>query len=155
VDPHHDLYTLTRSLSDLQKIDWAPYTALLAGGQVDMVMSTHVIVAAVDAARPATLSRAVITGILRQQMHFDGVIETDAIYMLQSRYSLDQIILQSAQAGNDIISAAYTPQVAAQAMSVLVNAVHSGAISKQQIDDSVRRILLLKLHYGLLSMAKS
>lgn len=152
VDPHHTVYTVHRSLADLWKIDWAPYTSLMASGKVDMVMSTHVIVAAVDPARPATLSRAVITGILRQQMHFDGVIETDAIYMLESHYPLDQVILQSAQAGNDIISAAYTPAVADLALRVLVNAVRNGTLSKAQVDDSVRRILLLKLHYGLLKL---
>lgn len=152
VDPHHTVYTVHRSLADLWKIDWAPYTSLMASGKVDMVMSTHVIVAAVDPARPATLSRAVITGILRQQMHFDGVIETDAIYMLESHYPLDQVILQSAQAGNDIISAAYTPAVADLALRILVNAVRNGTLSKTQVDDSVRRILLLKLHYGLLKL---
>jgi len=152
VDPHQTLYTLHRSLPDLRKIDWVPYTSLLASGNVDMVMSTHVIVSAVDPKRPATLSRAVITGVLRQQMHFDGVIETDAIYMLESHYPLDQIILQAAQAGNDIISAAYTPAVAAREMRVLVNAVKNGTLSKIQVDDSVRRILLMKLHYGLLKL---
>ncbi len=152
VDPHVSLYTVRRSLPDLWKIDWAPYTSLMASGKVDMVMSTHVIVAAVDPARPATLSRAVITGVLRQQMHFNGVVETDAIYMLQSHYPLDQVILQSAQAGNDIISAAYTPAVADMALRVLVNAVQNGTLSKTQVDDSVRRILLLKLHYGLLKL---
>ena len=152
VDPHQSLYTLNRSLADLWKIDWAPYTALLASGKVDMVMSTHVIVSAIDSTRPATLSHAVITGILRDQMHFDGVIETDAIYMLQSHYPLDQIILQSALAGNDIISAAYTPAVADLALRVLVNAVKNGALSKTQVDDSVRRILLLKLRYGVLNI---
>ena len=152
VDPHHTLYKLNRSLADLWKIDWAPYTALLSTGNVDMVMSTHVIISAVDSARPATLSRAVITGILRDQMHFDGVIETDAIYMLQDHYSLDQIILQSALAGNDIISAAYTPAVADLEMRVLVNAVKNGTLSKTQVDDSVRRILLMKLHYGVMPL---
>lgn len=152
VDPHHTIYTLTRSLADLWKVDWAPYTSLLASGKVAMVMSTHVIISAIDPTRPATLSRAAITGILRQQMHFDGVIETDAIYMLQSHYPLDQIILQSALAGNDIISAAYTPAVADLAMRVLVNAVKNGTLSKTQVDDSVRRILLMKLRFGLLKL---
>ncbi|MGZ3599694.1 MAG: glycoside hydrolase family 3 N-terminal domain-containing protein [Ktedonobacterales bacterium] len=152
VDPHQTLYTLHRSLADLRKIDWAPYTSLLASGNVDMVMSTHVILSAVDPTRPATLSKAVITSVLRQQMHFDGVIETDAIYMLESHYPLDQIILQAAQAGNDIISAAYTPAVADREMRVLVNAVKNGTLSRSQVDSSVRRILLLKLHYGLLKV---
>ena len=121
-DPHHSLFVLNRSLADLQRIDWAPYQALINSGQVGMIMSTHVILASVDPSRPATLSRPVITGILRDQLHYNGVIITDA----------------------------YDAGRADEALAVLHQAVVSGAISKQQIDDSVRRILLLKLRYGIL-----
>jgi beta-N-acetylhexosaminidase len=154
-DPHHSLFVLNRSLADLQRIDWAPYRALISSGQVGMIMSTHVVLAAVDPSRPATLSRLVITGILRDQLHYNGVIITDGVYMLQQQgtYSYDQSILYAVQAGNDIVSAAYDAVHADEALTVLHHAVVSGAISKQQIDDSVRRILLLKLRYGILQPA--
>ncbi len=153
-DPHHSLYVISRSLADLNRIDWAPYASLINAGQVDMIMSTHVIISAVDPTRPASLSRPVITGILRDQLHFDGVIITDGVYMLQQQgtYSYDQSVLYAVEAGNDIVSAAYDPARADEALHVLHQAVVSGAVNKQQIDDSVRRILLLKLHYGLLPM---
>jgi beta-N-acetylhexosaminidase len=153
VDPHAKLYVLNRSLSDLENIDWAPYKSLVAAGQVDMIMSTHVVIAAVDPTRPATLSHAVLTGILRDQLHFNGVIITDGLYMASlSSYSFAQRVLYMVQAGNDIISAAYSPAAADETLSVIRSAVLDGAVSKQQIDDSVRRILLLKLKYGVLTM---
>ncbi|MEO7000168.1 MAG: glycoside hydrolase family 3 N-terminal domain-containing protein [Ktedonobacterales bacterium] len=156
VDPHQQLYNLNRSLPDLQNIDWAPYKSLIATGQVQMVMSTHVVLTAVDATRPASLSYPVLTGILRQQLGFDGVIVTDGIYMkaLSEHYSFDQIILYAIEAGNDIICSTYSIQSTDEAIAVLRNAVESGQLPRSRIDDSVRRILLVKLHLGLLALPK-
>jgi beta-N-acetylhexosaminidase len=156
-DPHQSLYTLTRSKADLERIDWAPYKALLATGQVQMIMSTHVVVAAIDPTRPASLSEPVLTGILRDELGYQGVIVTDGIYMgaLTSHYSFDQIILDSVKAGNDIICSTYSIASTAETVRVLRDAVQNGDISKSRIDASVRRILLLKLHDGVLTMPQS
>ncbi|HZC05763.1 MAG TPA: glycoside hydrolase family 3 N-terminal domain-containing protein [Ktedonobacterales bacterium] len=151
VDPHATLYTLNRSKADLERIDWAPYRALLATGQVRAIMSTHVVVGAIDPTRPASLSKPVLTGILRDELGFNGVIITDGIYMhsLQN-YSLDQIALYSVEAGNDIICSTYSIQSTEEVIAALKNAIQSGAMPRSRIDDSVRRILLLKLQLGLL-----
>ena len=155
VDPHLQLYTLNRSLAELNQIDWAPYKTLLATNQVEMVMVTHVVIPAVDPSRPASLSHAVVTGILRDQLHFNGVVITDGIYMKSlKQYSFDQIVLDAVEAGVDIISSTYSLASTAEAASDILNAVQNGTISKARIDDSVRRILLLKLHYGILAMPK-
>jgi beta-N-acetylhexosaminidase len=156
-DPHASLYTLDRSKSDLERIDWAPYKALIATGQVQMIMSTHVVLSAIDPTRPASLSEPVLTGILRDELGYQGVIVTDGIYMgaLTSHYSLDQVILDSVKAGNDIICSTYSIASTAETVRVLKGAVQSGDISKSRIDDSVRRILLLKLHDGVLTMPRS
>lgn len=152
VDPHETLYTLNRSKADLERIDWAPYRALLATGQVHAIMSTHIILSAIDPTRPASLSEPVLTGILRNELGFDGVIITDGIYMhaLQN-YSLDQIALYAVQAGNDIICSTYSIQSTEEVIATLRNAVQDGQLSKAHIDASVRRILLLKLQLGLLN----
>jgi beta-N-acetylhexosaminidase len=156
VDPHETLTTLDRSQSDLMRIDWAPYKSLIATGRVDMIMSTHVILSAVDPSRPASLSQPVLTGILRDKLGFNGVIVTDGIYMksLAAHYSFDEIILDAVQAGNDIICSTYSIESTARAEQVIHDAVTSGKLTKRHIDDSVRRILLLKLRYGLLSMPR-
>lgn len=153
VDPHQQLYFENRSLTDLNTIDWAPYKALIATGQVQAIMSTHVVLSAVDDTRPASLSYLVITGILRNQLGFNGVVITDGIYMkaLSDHYSLDQIILYAIQAGNDIICSTYSIQSTAETEQVLHDAVVNGTLTKARIDDSVRRILLLKLRLGLLT----
>ena len=151
VDPHATLYTLNRSKADLERIDWAPYRALLATGQVHAVMSTHIILSAIDPTRPASLSKPVLTGILRDELGFNGVIITDGIYMhALENYSLDQIALYAVEAGNDIICSTYSIQSTEAVIATLKDAVQSGQMSKSRIDDSVRRILLLKLRLGLL-----
>jgi beta-N-acetylhexosaminidase len=155
VDPHQQLYSLNRSLTQLQQIDWAPYATLFATNQVEMVMVTHIVIPAVDGSRPASLSHAVITGILRDQLHFNGVVITDGIYMKSlKQYSFDQIVLYAVEAGVDIISSTYSTATTAEAEAVILKAVQDGTISKERIDDSVRRILLVKLHYGILAMPK-
>lgn len=153
-DPHQTLYMLNRSLADLEQVDWAPYKALIATGQVNMIMTTHVIDAAVDPSAPASLSHAVVTGILRDQLGYTGVIVTDGIYMqaLWGTYpTMNQVFLAAVEAGNDIICSTWSIDSTAQFEQTIHDAVMNGALTKQRIDDSVRRILLLKLRLGLLS----
>lgn len=151
VDPHATLYTLDRSKADLERYDWAPYRALIATGQVHAIMSTHVILSAIDSTRPASLSQPVLTGVLRDELGFDGVIITDGIYMhALENYSLDQIALYAVQAGNDIICSTYSIESTELVETTLKNAVISGRLPKSRIDASVRRILLLKLLLGLM-----
>jgi beta-N-acetylhexosaminidase len=151
VDPHATLYTLNRNLTTLNTVDWAPYKALLSNGNVYAIMSTHVILSAVDPTMPASLSYKVLTGVLRDQLGFNGVIITDGIYMAALyAWGLDQIAVDAVAAGNDIICSTYSIQSVEEVIRALSNAVASGKITKARIDASVRRILLLKLHMGLL-----
>jgi beta-N-acetylhexosaminidase len=152
----HDFSAPTyRSLADLYKIDWAPYRALIATGQVGMIMTTHVIVEAVDKTRPTTVSNAVTTGILRNQLGFQGVIITDDIYMgslMAWSYSLADRIIGCVQAGDDLLASIFTMDAMARVWNILHSAVANGTITKARVDESVRRILLLKLQYGLIKM---
>ena len=148
--------TLNRSVADMDRIDWAPYRALFATGQVQAVMTTHLDVPAVDPSVPTTLSYKVTTGILRDKLGFQGVIVTDGIYMkaLASRYSFEQTIIGAVLAGNDLIASTYSYSSTEEAFNILKGAVASGRISQERLDASVRRILTLKLHMGLLTGAK-
>lgn len=152
-DPHQGVVTLNRSVADMDRIDWAPYRALFATGQVQCVMTTHLDVPAIDPGLPTTLSYKVTTGILREKLGFQGVIVTDGIYMkaLASRYSFEQMIVGSILAGNDLIASTYSYSSTEAAFNILKAAVADGRISKERLDASVRRILFLKLHMGLLA----
>jgi beta-N-acetylhexosaminidase len=151
-DPHVSVPHLNRSLSDLMKIDWAPYRAMIQQGNVYALMVTHEIVQAVDSTIPSSLSYKLITGILRNQLGFQGVIMTDSLTMqgILAYYSEAQAAVLAVEAGDDLLMGASTPSDVAAMITGLKQAVTSGQISEQRIDDSVRRILTMKYAMGLL-----
>jgi beta-N-acetylhexosaminidase len=152
-DPHYGLPALTRSLSNLNAIDWAPYRTLINQGHVYSIMVTHEIVDAVDKTQPSSLSPKVI-GILRNQLHFQGVIITDSLTMdsIHNFYTYGEAAAKAVEAGDDILMGADSPSTLAQMITGIKQAMSSGAITQQQIDASVSRILLFKYEMGLLHL---
>ncbi|MBX5450435.1 glycoside hydrolase family 3 N-terminal domain-containing protein [Thermogemmatispora sp.] len=154
VDPHSGLPILTRSLAQLEANDWLPYRTLIQQGQVHAIMVTHEIVTAVDSSTPSSLSSKVITGILRQQLGFQGVVITDSLTMegVSAHYSESQAAVMAVQAGADLLMGPISAQTAASMLAALKSAVETGTLSVQRIDESVRRILMLKYQLGLLHL---
>jgi beta-N-acetylhexosaminidase len=154
VNPHLGLPVINSSRSYIEQVDLAPYRALIAHHPA-MVMTTDLLMPVLDANLPAELSPAIVTGILRNEIGYDGVVVTDALYMggITDTYSMAEAGVLSILAGNDMLEGPST----ARQMQTMVNALHaavvSGRIPKSRIDDSVRRILLLKARYGLLPAA--
>ncbi|HEU5368869.1 MAG TPA: glycoside hydrolase family 3 N-terminal domain-containing protein, partial [Ktedonobacterales bacterium] len=147
----HDVLPVSnRSLADFERIDFAPYKALIASGRVDMIMPTHMLLTQIDPKMPTSLSPKIIDGILRQQLGFQGVVITDAIYMgALGRYSMAERAVLAVIAGDDIISNFYDPNDLEAAMAALHQAIKSGQITRARIDQSVKRILTLKVKYGI------
>jgi beta-N-acetylhexosaminidase len=155
-DPHQSSIVLNRSLADMDRIDWAPYRALIASGHVDIIMTTHIMVTAVDPGVPTTISSPVTTGILRDKLGFQGVIMTDDIGMTPlAQYSIGERVVRAFLAGNDLIESLYSQERLEMGFEAMHAALASGRISKARLDDSVRRILLLKLRYGILRVSPS
>ncbi len=153
-DPHLGLPRLTRPLNQLDAIDWAPYRTLIAQGNVHAVLVTHEIVQAVDPTTISSLSYKVVTGILRNRLGFQGVIITDSLTMegISAYYTEAQAAVMAIQAGDDLLMGAATPSDVAAMVEGIKQAVNDGQISQQRIDDSVRRILMLKYQMGLLAL---
>ena len=150
VDSHTGLPVITSSKEDLYKIELAPFVASIHSG-IDAIMTTHIIFSAIDDKLPATLSEKVLTNLLRKELGYDGLIITDGMQMgaLNSFGNASSLALQAVKAGVDILlyTSNDTPR---NAHTALINAVKSGEISEDRINDSVKRILLKKLKYGLL-----
>ncbi len=157
VDPHSGVPDLYRSKSDLEAIDWAPYRALIQQGNVRAIMVTHEIVHAIDSSIPSSLSYKVVTGILRNELGFQGVIMTDSLTMegITAYYTEDQAAAVAVEAGSDLLMGASTPADVASMIQGIKQAIDSGMISQQRIDDSVRRVLTLKYQIGLLPIPKN
>jgi beta-N-acetylhexosaminidase len=151
-DPHAGLPTVTRSMADLEAIDLAPYKTMIQHNQPAMIMSTDVLTTAIDPTLPAELSPKAINGVLRKELGYTGVVITDGLYMggISARWSLSQAAVLSIIAGNDLVEGPYTPAQVADVVTALEQALNQGLLSMDRINQSVQRILLMKMHYGII-----
>lgn len=151
VDSHSGLPVITSSKEELYKIELAPFIASIGAG-IDAIMTTHIIFTEIDSALPATLSEKVLTGLLREELGYDGIIVTDGMEMgaLQSNFgSSNELAIKAVKAGVDMLL--YTSNTTPRnAHSAIIECVKNGEISEERINESVRRILLKKLKYNLL-----
>ncbi len=153
LDPHETLPTITRSRAELESTEFAAFRNLLAD-QPGMIMVTHVILSAIDPTLPSTLSPAVVNGVLRGELGYDGVVMTDSLYMkgISLRYSLGEAAVLSVLAGDDLLEGAWDTGSMQEMLGAIKGAVASGRVSQARIDQSVRRILELKVRFGLLPL---
>lgn len=147
VDSHLGLPTVTYDRDTLEKVHLAPFQRAIDAG-LDSIMTSHVVVEAVDPDHPATLSREVLTGLLRERMGFDGLILTDGMGMraISEHWGTGQAAVMAVRAGADVILAGDTAEVTAQALH---DAVRAGVLTEERIDESVLRVLRTKCDYGL------
>ena len=147
VDSHFGLPEVTHTLEQIHQIDLPPFEADIAAG-VDTIMTAHVVMPAIDPGVPATMSHKILTGLLRDELGFDGVIVTDALDMAgaTATYPPDVAPVQAMLAGADQL---LVPPQMGTAYEAVLDAVLSGEISRQRLDESVYRILLHKFRRGL------
>jgi beta-glucosidase-like glycosyl hydrolase/CubicO group peptidase (beta-lactamase class C family) len=147
VDSHLALPTIAAGRERLEAVELAPFRRLIAAG-VDAVMSGHLAVPALDAPEvPATLSPAMIDGLLRREMGFDGLVVTDAMEMdgVGDTWA-GAAAVRAVAAGADMVLLPPDPRVA---VAALVRAVAEGELAEDVLDRSVTRILAAKARLGL------
>ncbi len=157
IDPHFSLPHMDRSLATLNAVDFVPYRTLINEGIVPMVMVTHILNPQLDPNLPTSLSPNVVTNILRQQLHFNGVIISDTLWMggVSNTYSLAQAAVLAVKAGTDLLLGPRGLADTQNMISGLRQAVMSGQISMDQINASVQRIIEMKLNYKILTYDKA
>lgn len=146
VDSHHGLASVPHSKERLYRVELPPFRKAIESG-VDMIMTAHVIFPAFEPdGIPATLSRRVLTGLLRTELGFEGVIITDCLEMhaISKSCGIAEGAVRAIEAGADIVLVSHTLEEQVRAIQTVLAAVQSGRLSEEQIDESVRRILSLK-----------
>lgn len=144
-DTHEGAAVVDKSLEELRAGEFLPFEAGIEAG-VDMVMVGHITVTAVDD-EPATISHEVITGLLREELGWDGVVVTDSLDMgALAGYEIGEVCVKYLEAGGDIMLG--IPDLAA-ALTALETAVTEGRLTEQRIDESALRVLMLKLSHGV------
>ncbi len=151
-DPHAGLPTVNRSLASLESIDLAPYKLMIQKNHPAMIMSTDVLMPAIDPTMPAELSGKAINDLLRNQLGYDGVVITDGLYMqgISERWTLSQASVLSIIAGDDLIEGPYSGSQVASVVTALKQAIQQGKLTMERINQSVQRILLMKVQYGII-----
>ncbi len=155
-DAHAELPTVKRSPDELYSTELAPYKYFVHSQNKlenpGMIMTTDVLMPAIDPNMPGELSHTFVTGILRHQFGYDGVVLTDALYMLgiAKQWSLPQAVVLSIEAGNDMILGVRDSSDLSSSVAALKQAIADGGLSLARIDESVARILALKIQYHLL-----
>ena len=143
-DPHRTLPTISLGRQAMTDVHWPPFRAAIAAG-VAMVMSSHVCYPGLGepAERPATFSPTLITGLLRQQMGFSGLILTDDLEMgaLRAFGTMGEAAVEAAGAGHDLLLICSDLVAAEQAFDALHQAYHSGRLSEEALSQSVERLL--------------
>ena len=146
-DTHKDFTDITGSWN---KTELAPYRSLIENGYNDLVMTAHVFNAKLDPEHPATLSKPVVTELLRDSLGFRGVVISDDMQMqaVAGHYSPEMSVRLAIEAGIDILlfanNSSYDPNIARKAVSIVRSLVNSGTISPSRIDSSYNRITALK-----------
>ncbi|MBE3576374.1 MAG: beta-N-acetylhexosaminidase [Limnochordales bacterium] len=154
VDSHVGLPVINHPRERLETVELAPFRAAIAAG-VQAIMTAHIVFPSIDSTPglPATLSEKVLTGLLRNEMGFSGLIFTDALEMgaIDKTYGIEEAAVMALRAGADVMLIAWPKDWydAVRAIKRVVEAVKQGEVKQERVDAAVRRVLLAKYNLGL------
>ncbi|MFI8532911.1 glycoside hydrolase family 3 protein [Streptomyces aquilus] len=148
VDSHYGFPVITHTREQWEELDAPPFRAAIAAG-IDSIMTAHLMVPALDdSGDPATLSRPILHGILREEFGYEGVIVTDSLGMegVRTKYGDDRVPVLALKAGVDQL---LNPPNLDVAWNAVLNAVRGGELTEARLDESILRVLRLKAKLGL------
>ncbi|KIL51593.1 beta-L-N-acetylhexosaminidase [Jeotgalibacillus alimentarius] len=149
-DSHLSLPLVDKSYDELASLELIPFKTAISEN-ADVTMVAHILLPEIDSEYPASMSKAVITDILREDLNFNGVVITDDLTMgaITNNYSVEEAAVQTVKAGGDLLLVAHNPELIPTVVNRLKAAVENGEITEERINESVERIIELKSAYGL------
>ena len=148
-DSHLDLPVVSHNLERLEKIEIAPFKALMNKG-VGGVMVAHLYVPTLENEKgiPASVSKKIVTGLLKEKLGYKGLIITDALNMgaVANKFKAGELDAMAFKAGNDLM---LFSQDVATGKKLIQQAIDKGEISQNRVEESVKKILLTKYYLGL------
>ena len=135
-------------------IEFEPFANLVSEGLADAILTAHVFNATLDPLYPATLSQATITGILREQIGYDGLVLSDDMQMgaIRDAFGYEEAVRLAIEAGVDVLTIAnqqvFEEGVVGRTVDLIEQLVSSGQIDEERIDGSYRRIQAFKTSLG-------
>ena len=150
VDSHLSLPVIEKTIEELRETELIPFKRAIEEN-ADVIMVAHIMFPELDHVFPSSLSTKIITDLLREEMHFEGVVITDDMTMgaIVNDYTVPEAAVQSFIAGSDLLLIAGDYENQVDTFNALMEAVQAGTITEERIDESVKRILRLKDRYML------
>lgn len=151
VDSHIGLPIVYKDKETLKRLELIPFQNAMKNG-APVVMVAHIKYPNIDKKYPASLSKEIITNLLRNDLGFNGIVITDDLEMgaIQKNYSVKEAAVQSIKAGADILLFAHSKEKQLEAIDAIKESIEKGEISEERINESLRRILSLKMRYPLM-----
>lgn len=150
VDSHLSLPVIEKTIEELHETELIPFQRAIEE-RADAIMVAHIMFPELDDVYPSSLSKKIITDLLREEMDFEGVVITDDMTMgaIVNDYTVPEASVQSFIAGSDLLLIAGDYENQVGTIDALMAAVKNGTITEERIDESVKRILQLKERYKL------
>ena len=147
-DSHLALPIIRRSRAALDAVELVPFRAAIAAG-LAAVMTAHILFPALDPELPATLSPAILTGLLREELGFDGLIITDDLEMrgVADKWGAPEAAVLAVEAGADILLCCHEWQTQRAVHAALTAAVQTGRLTESRLDQSLTRIAVAKAQW--------
>ncbi|RJX36279.1 MAG: beta-N-acetylhexosaminidase [Desulfurivibrio sp.] len=141
LDPHLQLPVVSRALAEIREIDLVPFQQAIAAG-VAAIMTSHTIYEQLDASTPATLSRHILTDLLRMELGFDGLVITDDLEMgaIENERTVAAAAVQAFAAGADLILICHGHDKVCQAYDSLMESISAGGVSLPHCANSLKRL---------------
>jgi beta-N-acetylhexosaminidase len=148
-DSHLALPVVRCDRARLDAVELPPFAAAVRAG-VPMVMTAHVVYPALDPERPATLSPAIVDGLLRRGLGFEGVVVSDDLEMaaIADRFGWDEAVVKAVEAGCDLLLVCHRPDRQRAAVEALRRAVSTGRLSAARVEASLGRLARLAARYA-------
>ncbi len=149
-DSHLTLPTIPHDKERLNSVELIPFKKAIKAG-VGSIMTTHILFPALDSDRPSTLSPRIISGLLREELGFDGVVVTDCMEMkaIADNWGTPEAAVMAIEAGVDLVLVCHTRSIQRETREAILRAVVDGRISESRLDESIRRIRALKDRFRL------
>jgi beta-N-acetylhexosaminidase len=161
MDSHEELPCAAKDYQELEEVELVPFARL--SDVSPAIMTAHILFPKIDSTNCATLSHSILRGILRERLKYSGVLISDSLTMkgvLSGRGSIDEVVVEAFEAGNDILliggrdlqnkkEGESNIDEMLRLYQKLLQAVKSGRVKEEQVDESVQRILTLKKKAGL------
>lgn len=149
-DSHYSLPVVTKTKEELENFEFLPFKKAIENN-IPAIMVAHLLCTEIDSENPASLSKTIVTDILKDELNFDGVVFTDDLTMgaITDKYPIEKAAVMALNAGCDMLLVCHGYENAENVIDSIISAVENGEIDEDRLNDAVLHILKMKSKYNV------